>query len=55
MAKEIKFVSELIKVSTKVKCFNCYLEFYPTLHNPICPNCGFCYYCRDFSCSLVLL
>jgi len=33
-----------------MKCFNCYSEFYPTLNKPICPRCGFCYYCREFSC-----
>ena len=34
-----------------MKCFNCYHEFLPTLSKPICQKCGFCYYCRDFSCS----
>ena len=33
-----------------MKCFNCYSEFHPTLSKPICSNCGFCYYCRDFTC-----
>jgi len=33
-----------------MKCFNCYSQFYPTLDKPICPNCGFCYYCREFGC-----
>jgi hypothetical protein len=31
-----------------MKCFNCYSEFLPTLSKPICQECGFCYYCRDF-------
>jgi hypothetical protein len=31
-----------------LKCFNCYSEFIPTLSKPICQECGFCYYCRDF-------
>jgi hypothetical protein len=35
---------------TKMNCFNCYSEFHPTLSNPICQECGFCYYCRDFFC-----
>jgi len=29
---------------------NCYFEFNPTLSDPICRKCGFCYYCRDFTC-----
>ena len=33
-----------------MRCFNCYFEFSPTLVNPICPSCGFCYYCREFAC-----
>jgi len=33
-----------------MKCLNCYSEYHPTIHSPICPNCGFCYYCRDFTC-----
>jgi len=33
-----------------MNCFNCYSEFNPTLSEPICPNCGFCHYCRDFTC-----
>jgi hypothetical protein len=31
-----------------LKCFNCYSEFVPTLSKPLCQECGFCYYCRDF-------
>jgi hypothetical protein len=31
-----------------LKCFNCYSEFIPTLSKPLCQECGFCYYCRDF-------
>jgi hypothetical protein len=31
-----------------MKCFNCYSEFLPTLVKPLCQECGFCYYCRDF-------
>ena len=31
-----------------LKCLNCYSEFVPTLSNPLCQQCGFCYYCRDF-------
>jgi hypothetical protein len=31
-----------------MKCFNCYCEFLPTLARPLCKECGFCYYCRDF-------
>jgi hypothetical protein len=31
-----------------MKCFNCYREFLPTLSKPLCQECGFCYYCRDF-------
>ena len=31
-----------------MKCFNCYREFLPTLSKPVCQECGFCYYCRDF-------
>jgi hypothetical protein len=31
-----------------LKCFNCYSEFLPTLSKPLCQECGFCYYCRDF-------
>ena len=31
-----------------MRCFNCYSEFVPTLSNPLCQECGFCYYCRDF-------
>jgi len=31
-----------------MKCFNCYSEFVPTLSKPLCHECGFCYYCRDF-------
>ena len=31
-----------------MKCFNCYTEYVPTLSNPLCHECGFCYYCRDF-------
>ena len=31
-----------------MKCFNCYSEFLPTLSKPLCHECGFCYYCRDF-------
>jgi hypothetical protein len=31
-----------------MKCLNCYSEFLPTLTNPLCEECGFCYYCRDF-------
>jgi len=35
-----------------MRCFNCYSEFLPTLTKPLCQECGFCYYCRDFlSCS----
>jgi hypothetical protein len=34
----------------RMKCFNCYSEYIPTLKKPLCPNCGFCYYCREFSC-----
>lgn len=26
----------------KMKCFNCYSEFYPTFDRPIYPHCGFC-------------
>ena len=33
-----------------MKCFNCYSDFTPTLSEPICKQCGFCYYCRDFTC-----
>lgn len=33
-----------------MKCFNCYFEFTPTLSEPVCKQCGFCYYCRDFAC-----
>ena len=33
-----------------MKCFNCYYEFQPTFINPICPSCGFCFYCREFAC-----
>ena len=31
-----------------MKCLNCYSEFLPTLTKPLCEECGFCYYCRDF-------
>jgi hypothetical protein len=31
-----------------LRCFNCYSEFAPTLSKPLCQECGFCYYCRDF-------
>ncbi|MFL6459445.1 MAG: hypothetical protein ACJ71J_00610 [Nitrososphaeraceae archaeon] len=31
-----------------MRCFNCYSEFAPTLSKPLCQECGFCYYCRDF-------
>jgi hypothetical protein len=31
-----------------LKCLNCYSEFVPTLSSPLCQQCGFCYYCRDF-------
>lgn len=31
-----------------MRCFNCYSEFLPTLVKPLCQDCGFCYYCRDF-------
>jgi hypothetical protein len=31
-----------------MKCLNCYSEYIPTLLNPICEKCGFCYYCRGF-------
>ena len=31
-------------------CFNCYAEFHPTRSKSLCPNCGFCYLCRDFTC-----
>lgn len=31
-----------------MKCFNWYSEFLPTLSKPICQECDFCYYCRDF-------
>ena len=31
-----------------MKCLNCYSEYIPTLLNPICAQCGFCYYCRSF-------
>jgi len=31
-------------------CFNCYSEFHPTRSKPLCPNCSFCYWCRDFTC-----
>jgi hypothetical protein len=31
-----------------MKCFNCYCEYVPSLSNPLCQECGFCYYCRDF-------
>jgi hypothetical protein len=31
-----------------MRCFNCYREFLPTLSKPLCQECGFCYYCRDF-------
>jgi hypothetical protein len=31
-----------------LRCFNCYSEFVPTLSKPLCQECGFCYYCRDF-------
>jgi hypothetical protein len=31
-----------------LRCFNCYSEFTPTLSKPLCQECGFCYYCRDF-------
>jgi hypothetical protein len=31
-----------------LKCFNCYSKFIPTLSKPLCQECGFCYYCRDF-------
>ena len=31
-----------------MNCLNCYSEYIPTLSNPICQQCGFCYYCRDF-------
>ena len=31
-----------------MRCFNCYSEFVPTLSKPLCQECGFCYYCRDF-------
>lgn len=33
-----------------MKCFNCCSDFTPTLSEPICKQCGFCYYCRDFTC-----
>ena len=33
-----------------MKCFNCYSDFTPTLSEPICRQCGFCYYCREFTC-----
>ena len=31
-------------------CFNCYTEFHPKFSKPLCPNCSFCYWCRDFTC-----
>jgi hypothetical protein len=31
-----------------LRCFTCYSEFVPTLSKPLCQECGFCYYCRDF-------
>ena len=31
-----------------MKCLNCCFEFLPTLTKPLCEECGFCYYCRDF-------
>src|SRR5690242_7872367 len=31
-----------------MKCLNCYSEFLPTLTKPLCEECGFCYYCRNF-------
>ena len=34
-----------------MKCFNCDTDFTARLSEPICKQCGFCYYCRDFSCS----
>ena len=37
-----------IKKGVYMKCFNCYSEFLPTLSKPLCQECGFCYYCRDF-------
>ena len=33
-----------------MKCLNCYFEYSPSLVNPICSSCGFCYYCREFAC-----
>jgi len=33
-----------------MKGFNCNSEFSQSLKKPICPNCGFCHYCREFSC-----
>jgi hypothetical protein len=30
-----------------MKSLNCYSEFLPTLSNPICQLCGYCYYCFD--------
>lgn len=33
-----------------MKCLNCYFDYPPSLVNPICPSCGFCYYCRAFAC-----
>jgi hypothetical protein len=39
-----------IKVVNSMRCFNRYSEFLPTISKPICKKCGFCHYCRDFSC-----
>jgi hypothetical protein len=39
-----------IKVVKRMRCFNCYSEFLPTISKPICKKCCFCHYCRDFSC-----
>jgi hypothetical protein len=30
--------------------FNCYYDFTPIPSEPISKQCGFCYYCRDFTC-----
>ena len=33
-----------------MKCFKCSSDFNQILSEPVCKQCGFCYYCRDFTC-----
>ena len=40
----------ILSMKFQMICFNCYTEFHPTLSKPFCPNCGICYWCRDFTC-----